>query len=58
MDSIGSPNLVPTLGSNPDCLDLTYDCPEPRFVVDMDGVKVPWGGMTLSLGCNAEDPAQ
>lgn len=22
-----------------------------KFVVDMDGVKVPWGGMTLSFAC-------
>lgn len=23
-----------------------------KFVVDMDGVKVPWGGMTLTFGCS------
>lgn len=41
----------------PSCYQWLFDSHSPvanfypeKFVVDMDGVKVPWGGMTLSLG--------
>ena len=43
----------------PECYQWLFGSNSPvanfyprKFVVDMDGVKTPWGGMTLSFGCS------